>query len=50
MIEEKMETKKKTKIWSVLYQNDCGEKDATVNELTTELDISELTAKLLINT
>lgn len=49
MIEEKMETKKKTKIWSVLYQNDCGEKDATVNELTTELDISELTAKLLIN-
>lgn len=44
-----METKKKNKVWSVLYQNDCGEKDATVKALAEELDVSELTAKLLYN-
>lgn len=44
-----METKKKNKVWSVLYQNDCGEKDATVKKLAEELDVSELTAKLLYN-
>ena len=44
-----METKKKNKVWSVLYQNDCGEKDATVRALAYELDVSELTAKLLYN-
>ena len=44
-----METKKKNKVWSVLYQNDCGEKDATVKALASELDVSELTAKLLYN-
>ena len=42
-------TKKKNKGWSVLYQNDCGEKDATVKALTEELGISEICAKLLIN-
>ena len=42
-------TKKKSKLWSVLYQNDCGEKDATVKELSDKLDISEICAKLLIN-
>ena len=42
-------TKKKNKLWSVLYQNDCGEKDATVKELSEKLDISEICAKLLIN-
>ena len=42
-------TKKKNKVWSVLYQNDCGEKDATVKALTEELGISEICAKLLIN-
>ena len=42
-------TKKKSKLWSVLYQNDCGEKDATVKELSEKLDISEICAKLLIN-
>ena len=49
IIEEKMETKKKNKVWSVLYQKDCGEKDATVRALAEELDVSELTAKLLYN-
>jgi single-stranded-DNA-specific exonuclease len=44
-----METKKKNKVWSVLYQKDCGEKDATVRALAEELDVSELTAKLLYN-
>jgi len=44
-----METKKKNKMWSVLYQKDCGEKDATVRALAEELDVSELTAKLLYN-
>lgn len=44
-----METKKKNKVWSVLYQKDCGEKDATVRALADELDVSELTAKLLYN-
>ncbi len=42
-------TKKKSKVWSVLYQNDRGEKDATVKALTEELGISEICAKLLIN-
>ena len=42
-------TKKKSKLWSVLYQNDGGEKDATVKELSDKLDISEICAKLLIN-
>ena len=48
-IEDFMETKKKNKVWSVLYQNDCGEKDATVKKLADELEVSELTAKLLFN-
>ena len=42
-------TKKKNKLWSVLYQNDGGEKDATVKELSRKLDVSEICAKLLIN-
>ena len=42
-------TKKKSKLWSVLYQNDGGEKDATVKELSEKLQISEICAKLLIN-
>ena len=42
-------TKKKNKVWSVLYQNDGGEKDATVRELAKELEVSEICAKLLIN-
>ncbi len=42
-------TKKKNKVWNVLYQNDCGEKDATVRELSKALGISEICAKLLIN-
>ena len=42
-------TKKKNKVWSVLYQNDRGEKDATVKKLSQELEISEICAKLLIN-
>ncbi len=42
-------TKKKTKVWSVLYQNDCGEKDATVRALAEALDVSEICAKLLVN-
>jgi single-stranded-DNA-specific exonuclease len=42
-------TKKKSKLWSVLYQNDGGEKDATVKELSEKLDVSEICAKLLIN-
>lgn len=45
----KMETKKKNKVWSVLYQNDGGEKDATVKALAAELEVSELCAKLLYN-
>ena len=44
-----MEIKKKNKVWSVLYQNDCDEKDATVKALAAELDVSELCAKLLYN-
>ena len=44
-----METKKKNKVWSVLYQNDGGEKDATVQALAAELEVSELCAKLLYN-
>ena len=44
-----METKKKNKIWSVAYQKDCGEKDATVRHLAAELDVSEICAKLLYN-
>ena len=42
-------TKKKSKLWNVLYQNDGGEKDATVKELSEKLEISEICAKLLIN-
>ena len=44
-----MENKKKNRVWSVLYQKDCGEKDATVKNLAEELDVSELCAKLLYN-
>ena len=44
-----MENKKKNKVWSVVYQNDCGEKDATVKNLAEELNVSELCAKLLYN-
>ena len=41
--------KKKNKVWSILYQNDCGEKDAAVRELANGLGVSEICAKLLFN-
>ena len=44
-----MEFKKKNKIWSILYQNDCGEKDATVREMAKTLGVSEICAKLFYN-
>ena len=44
-----MEIKKKNKVWSVLYQNDCGEKDATVKEMAEALGVSEICAKLFYN-
>ena len=44
-----MEIKKKNKVWSILYQNDCGEKDATVKEMAEALGVSEICAKLFYN-
>jgi len=44
-----MDFKKKNKIWSILYQKDCGEKDATVRDMAKELGVSEICARLFYN-
>ena len=44
-----MEIKKKNKIWTLLYQKDCGEKDAMVKELSNALGMSEISARLFYN-
>ena len=49
MTKVNMKKKTKSKVWSILYQNDGGEKDAAVRELTEKLGVSDICAKLLIN-
>ncbi|MCI6501782.1 MAG: DHH family phosphoesterase [Clostridia bacterium] len=46
-----MESKKKTKVWSILYPKDSGDvaRDEAVKQVSEQLGVSELCAKLLYN-
>lgn len=44
-----MDLSNRERIWTVLYENGCKEKDDVVKRLMEDMDISEICAKLLYN-